>query len=285
MADTAGRVPRSHPSQACEHCRSSKIKCLPSDELHVCQKCRKSGLPCVWAARRPRKGTQVRGSKARISALEAKVDELVAQLVAQPNANEALAEVYPSPQSFASSQQGSAETPEALLGPGEGERLLSRFREMSLYFPFVVIPANACVASLALERPCLLLALLAVASCEDRAKQSRLEQMLRKALLDKIMLEGAKGLDLLAALLVYIAWYHFFYIPKVKQSSQWLHLATSMCFDLGLHLRPAQAVSRKVGLQLNHYRKVNLEDGEQHDDFFSREARRLYLGCYFLSNR
>ena len=76
--------------------------------------------------------------------------------------------------------------------------------------------------------------------------------------------------------------YHFYYIPKREQSYQMLQMAVSMCVDLGLNLRPQEAVNRKVGLRLAHYDKATAACVE-HDDYFSREARRAFIGCYYLS--
>jgi hypothetical protein len=76
--------------------------------------------------------------------------------------------------------------------------------------------------------------------------------------------------------------YHFYYMPKREQSYQLLQMAAAMCVDLGLNLSPSEAVSRKVGLRLSHYHKAD-KPSTEHDAFFCREARRAYLGCYYLS--
>jgi hypothetical protein len=74
--------------------------------------------------------------------------------------------------------------------------------------------------------------------------------------------------------------YHFFFIPKKEQSYQLLQIAIGMCIDMGLHLPPSEATSRKIGLRLDHYMQV-----ESDGDFFSKEGRRAYLGCYYLSTK
>ena len=95
------------------------------------------------------------------------------------------------------------------------------------------------------------------------------------------MFDGEKSLDLLAALLVYLSWYHFFYLPKKQQASQIMHLAASMSQDLGLHLRPKEAIAVRYGLNLEHYARQDEDSEAEHDAFFSREARRLYLGLFY----
>ena len=76
--------------------------------------------------------------------------------------------------------------------------------------------------------------------------------------------------------------YHFYYLPKREQSYQLLQMTIGMCVDLGLALKPVEAMARKVGLRMSHYRKADHPSAE-HDAFYSREARRAYLGCYYLS--
>ncbi|KAJ6131766.1 hypothetical protein N7471_006981 [Penicillium samsonianum] len=97
------------------------------------------------------------------------------------------------------------------------------------------------------------------------------------------MVHNERSLDLLDGILVYLAWYQFYYIPKKEQFNQLLHIAIGMVDDMGLNLRPAEAMSRKVGLRLTHYRKVSTPSAN-HDEFFTREARRAYLGCFYLSS-
>ncbi len=55
-------------------------------------------------------------------------------------------------------------------------------------------------------------------------------------------------------------------------------MAIGMTIDLGLDQRPYEASAFKVGLHLSHH-----QGGSQDDEFYSREARRAYLGCYYLS--
>jgi hypothetical protein len=83
---------------------------------------------------------------------------------------------------------------------------LATFREMSSYFPFVILPAEATVQSMFLEQPFLLLAVLAASSSAEKKLQHVLEEELRSTLSSRVVLEGEKSLDLLQGLLVYLAW-------------------------------------------------------------------------------
>jgi len=158
---------------------------------------------------------------------------------------------------------------------------LLQFRNMSLYFPFVVVPSSVSLEELATNRPMQCLAILTASAGDDRQLQNKLEDMLRKNLMERMMVDNEKTLDLLAALLVYLGWYHFYYVPKMDMMSQLLSLAVSICEDLGLEMSPEEVIRHKSLLRLEHHR-IGLHEGEQNDLFFSREARRLFLGTQYI---
>jgi hypothetical protein len=54
-----------------------------------------------------------------------------------------------------------------------------------------------------------------------------------------------------------------------------------MVVDLGLDQRPLDILGNRPGFDLTHYLEV--KDGERNEDFYSLDARRAYLGCYYLS--
>ena len=89
--------------------------------------------------------------------------------------------------------------------------LLSIFRNMSIYFPFVLLPTEYNIESLSEERPFLFLAMMATASSEDKPLQEILDRELRTMLSTKVILEGEKSIDLLQGLLVYLAWFAGFH--------------------------------------------------------------------------
>jgi hypothetical protein len=88
----------------------------------------------------------------------------------------------------------------------EAELLLSAFREKALMFPFVVVPPEATVPSLARHSPFQLLAILTAASNSDPLLRRQLDHEFRRILSSKVILGGQKSLDYLQGLLVYIAW-------------------------------------------------------------------------------
>lgn len=92
------------------------------------------------------------------------------------------------------------------LGPVTLEHLLDRFRGMASYFPFVRL-SNACTAaSMAKDRPFLLLAAVAAASSKYYHLQDALIRRFKESLSERVIMAGEKDLDLLQGLLVHLAW-------------------------------------------------------------------------------
>jgi hypothetical protein len=88
----------------------------------------------------------------------------------------------------------------------QAEELLMIFRQKAAGFPFVQIPADATVPSLARKTPFLLLGILTAASVRDRPLNHQLDHEFRRVLSMKVIVQGCKSLDYLQGLLVYIAW-------------------------------------------------------------------------------
>lgn len=86
------------------------------------------------------------------------------------------------------------------------KELFSSFRDMSIFFPFVVIPTTASVQSMAKDHPFLLLAVLTAASCTDVELHHQLDHEFRRVLGVKVMADSQRSLDFLQGLLVYISW-------------------------------------------------------------------------------
>jgi len=158
--------------------------------------------------------------------------------------------------------------------------LLSKFRRMCYYSPFVIISEESTVESMAQHQPFLLHAVFAISTQENKELQKTIESSFRELLLRAVTIEGEKSIDILQAFVVYLAWYHYFYIPMKQQFNQLLQIAISMCIDMGLDHPPSEAAARKIGLQLDHHYTIG---GAKCDRFFSKAARRAYLGCHYLS--
>jgi hypothetical protein len=191
-------------------------------------------------------------------------------------------QMYPS--AFARHLSNGA-TPETLISQGllticDVEICLEQFREMSVYFPFVTIPRDATAYTMLKDRPLLLHSALAVSTSANVHLQKVLEKNFKELMLRKLMLEAEKTIDLLQSILVCLGWGHFFHVPKRDQSYQLLQMAIGLCVDLGLNLTPSFAMQKKIGLHIDHYQPQGDVD---EDRFWSREARRAFLGCYLVS--
>lgn len=92
------------------------------------------------------------------------------------------------------------------LGPVVLEHLLDRFRGMASYFPFVQLPYACTAASMAENRPFLLLAAVAAASSKYCHLQDALIRQFKESLSQRVVMAGDKDLDLLQGLLVHLAW-------------------------------------------------------------------------------
>jgi len=88
----------------------------------------------------------------------------------------------------------------------QAEELLSSFRHIAPYFPFVQIPADATVPSLSRTSPFLLLAILTTASIRDPPLYHQLDHEFKRILSTKVIVEGRKSLDFVQGILVYVAW-------------------------------------------------------------------------------
>jgi hypothetical protein len=284
-----GLGPRRKGDLACDPCRLLKVKCLRDTEGDAtCRKCKRSGAACTWTSRQIRARRRPENSNARISALEAKIDQLMAVVAEQPftpTDSDGLTSETKDNQATVSQHDDCL--PSILhdrfqLSIDAADRCLRHFRNMTLYFPFIIIPASTSVEDLAQRNPTLLLAILTTSSSQDKILQVQLEEKLRKDLVDKIMLRGEKNLELLAALLVYLGWCHFYYVPGRDSIMQFMTLAISICEELGLGLTLEEAANRRIRHRLDHYKPTDHQIDDGHDTYFSGEARRLYLGTCFL---
>ena len=306
----------------------------------------RSGVECLFEEQKPRRKRDKPDSRARVAALERKLDEVIAQVsqsnrISQPDGNACNDENTPNTgtdgsqgshrgeasskkildasegvdglptpdsqthsghTSHASDTAGKARgfscpatsvfiqymsegaTPEILISRGhlsilDVEHYTELFRQMCSYFPFVIVPCDASVCTLLKDRPLLLHAVLAVATSSEVYLQKVLEKSFKEIMLNRLVLEAEKSIDLLQSILVCIAWGHFFHIPKRNQSYQLLQMAIGLCVDLGLNMEPSLAM-QKIGLHLDHFQPSG---NTEEDKFWSREARRAFLGCYHVS--
>ena len=101
----------------------------------------------------------------------------------------------------------SQEVPQLKPDGQEAEILLLEFKtNMTEQFPFVVIDSDSTSQSLHNERPLLWKAIMGAASHGNSDRQMALGANLLEDLTTRLLLKAEKSLDLLQALLVFIAW-------------------------------------------------------------------------------
>lgn len=96
---------------------------------------------------------------------------------------------------------------QGLITIAQAELLLQRFRHMSRFFPYVVVPPAATISDLRRRTPFLLLSILATASSQNRPLQVSFDQLFRKQLSDRFVVEGTNSLEMVQGLLIYLAWF------------------------------------------------------------------------------
>jgi hypothetical protein len=139
--------------------------------------------------------------------------------------------------------------------------LLESYRTMLEFFPFVTLPKECFCRDLLQQRPMLMFSVLTVASYDSALLQLTLSREFRKVVMIKIM-NGEKTLDLLQGLLVFIAWHHHYMDPQAVSIHMLIQICIGIAGDLGLDSIPAAHAK---------------------EDARDREAKRAYLGCYYLS--
>ncbi|KAF1832571.1 hypothetical protein BDW02DRAFT_502728 [Decorospora gaudefroyi] len=304
---------------ACERCRKHKVRCVPSDTASICQRCQKARVECVEhvARRRPAKARSDGQPPHKVRDFDKKLDKLSAIVAtmapSSPHSTLPSVAIVPS-QLTETSQQTPTQTPTAappvvalpppprtsilpVAGPqsenslpfwesmsdtlsclgrldpvirsisvAHMQTLLDTYRNMVDFFPFVLLPKECRCEDLLQHRPMLMFAMLTVSSYDSASLQSTLSREFRKVAMVRIM-KGEKSLDLLQGLLVFIAWHHHYMDVHAVSVPMLLQLCLGLANDLGL-----DKLSRTVRSPL------------QKDDPRDREAKRAYMGCYYLSS-
>jgi hypothetical protein len=150
--------------------------------------------------------------------------------------------------------------------------LLKEFKEsFILSFPFVVVPASENVETVRRHQPFLFLAIMATMTFETPTIQHALVEEFKSQIASRIIGYSHKSLEILQGLLVYAAWYHFFYKPKNQQLSVVIQLCVAMTQDLSL------AKDQKDKARMLDPRRSPREAIER----VSAE-KRAFLGTYFV---
>ncbi|KAA8576294.1 hypothetical protein MFRU_009g01910 [Monilinia fructicola] len=153
--------------------------------------------------------------------------------------------------------------------------------KMAPHMPAVVFPAGTTAAEIRKTKPILFLAILSASSGTNYPSlQKQLTKEVMSIYADRIICNGEKTLELIQALHVSTLWYwppeHF----EELKFYQLIHIAAVMAIDIGMGKKGKTGRTDKMksaGLWRDHpWRRTPYPDPE------TIEARRTWLGCYFL---
>ncbi|KAI1208402.1 uncharacterized protein F4807DRAFT_150841 [Annulohypoxylon truncatum] len=299
-------------NRACANCARVKCKCIYRTDDATCERCCRLKKQCV-ASISVGCRTAKRRQTSRTSRLEEKLDELVLRLEAQQRArSKGMINELDKPgeqdqsESNAESLPIASSTPATLtenLGgptlicrgktlessssyldeptPSEAEELLKRFREDTIgFFPFVYIPPHVTSQQLREAYPFLWLNIMCIAQASHKERLSLSDQA-RNIVVQKVVVNREKSLDLLLGLLALVGWSQR--QRREKDKPFWTLfsqlIATLVC-DLGLHMPQPENAPMFCGLgKDNDSRISNLFGTPTHD------VQRAVLGAFFLTSR
>ncbi|KAK3400372.1 hypothetical protein B0T20DRAFT_182940 [Sordaria brevicollis] len=164
----------------------------------------------------------------------------------------------------------------------EAERLLKLYQEdYHPRFPFVPVPQNTSAQDLFQKQPFLFRTIIQIVAPQNAAAQRAFTTWFREYIATHIVVKQEKRLDLLQAILLFIAWSESHYYAESWVTN--LHqLAVGLMVDLGLNsYKPAKHFDN--GANQFH------EDAKRLNGFRSRpphtlEDMRTYLGCFYVSS-
>lgn len=261
--------------RACVNCTSVKSKCLPlsADE---CQRCNRLGKRCTYlnvvekrkspssasyvlskpqrlvemltcVASRTRlleqrlnrvltmlseraKGTPLSGFITQLSTadLDLEIDMLGVDRISGSSL----------PRSFAP-QQSLDVIEYGFITLDEAQILLDNYRTRAVpHFPFVPISPGTTVASLKSAKPFLFMCIMATMKVDNCTIQRQIGEEVRMQAHQRVLMQSESSLELLQGLLVYIAWYQYFFSYEKQQIVQLAQLCVSLVQNLGLDQNP-----------------------------------------------
>ena len=138
------------------------------------------------------------------------------------------------------SETPSAEYGDSVFGYGlrdlyQSEEILAIFRrDYCSEFPFVLLSTDETSESLRHYKPFLFLSIVAATSYTNPQLQQRLAREIQKQIASRMIINNEKSLDLLQGLLVYLAWYHYFFQDGSSQILLLLQLCVTLVNEMGL---------------------------------------------------
>ncbi|KAI2466262.1 hypothetical protein F4781DRAFT_406531 [Annulohypoxylon bovei var. microspora] len=259
--------------RACTNCARVKCKCIYRTEDTTCERCHRLKKQCIGSIPVGRRVAKRRGVS-RTARLEEKLDELVSRLKARQGAGSKEAEkelISPGEQGERESNTenlslaaltpvtatdslggttllGAGKSPDPSVSypdepsPPEAEGLLKRFREETIgFFPFVYIPPHMTSQQLKELYPFLWLNIMCVAQTSPKTRLALSDQV-RSIVIQKVVVDREKSLDLLLGLLTLVGWSQ----RQRRDKPFWTlfsQFIVTLVYDLGLHKPQPESTS------------------------------------------
>ncbi|PLB46509.1 hypothetical protein P170DRAFT_457119 [Aspergillus steynii IBT 23096] len=236
---------------ACMACAQAKCRCLPRGSGGKCQRCNRLNKECVQSQRK-----RTPKPLSRTAQLEQKVDGLLSLLSAstsvdesgarratglEQNVQQSLSADLANPRTHSSSGFTPTESPQ---GNSEVDRigyedtLLTSFRTKKLpCFPFVHIPDTTSAQKFKQESP-YLWRCIEVTESRNVDALDDFTTRLRREISNAVLVELEKSLDLLQAILAYLAWITYESFPMKSSLCMYCQLACGLIIELGLTTAP-----------------------------------------------
>ncbi|KAF5652036.1 cercosporin resistance protein [Fusarium sp. NRRL 25303] len=251
--------------RACVNCTSVKSKCLPfsSDE---CQRCNRLGKRCTYLnvvekRKSPSSSSRTRLLEQRLSRVLAllgaqaqgtPMSGFVAQLAAGDLNMNVLngSQLGQLPLSHGLTLQGTLDVVDrGFIRLIEAQSLLDNYRNKAIeHFPFVPISSETTVASLRATKPFLFMCIVATMKFDNCSIQHQIGEEIRNQAHQRVLMQSESTLEILQGLLIYLAWYQYFFISYEKQQIVPIaQLCISLVQNLGLDQNPDN-MRRKVDL-------------------------------------
>ncbi|KAH8807601.1 hypothetical protein F5884DRAFT_857175 [Xylogone sp. PMI_703] len=296
MEEPTSRI-RRRARKACLPCASMKAKCVTRAGCSECERCQQQNRPCANQVPKTRK-TRKPLATTRVEELEKKVESLVTMIessqvstsVDRPsdqspthinNASDLGVNMQHSEADIES--QDEPVSTEILAADNftsyghNAEELLRIYREeISVYFPFIIIPLQTSARSLEAQKPLLWKVIVIIAAIQSPLLQITLGKSVREEIITRLVVNSEDSFELLQALLLYTTWHHQFTIrPHITNL---IHLAKALVANLGIDRWPGSAERRRFYFEGN----IDSENPNCPALLRSTDERRALLGCLFL---
>ncbi|KOC13312.1 alkaline D-peptidase [Aspergillus flavus AF70] len=266
-------------SSTCQNCAKSKVRCVRnSEESDICSRCARLNKQCVYRET----GRRFKGFKKdrQIEALESKINELMANCESTSTK-----QTTPGNATYNSNDEEADQATMDVVARGylsmeAAQSFIDIYRtDMTLHFPFVVIPPQVTATDLRQQKPFLFLAVLASAAYSNMPLQRLLGREFKKIIASRMITSGEVSFELLQGMLVFLAWSH--YHSRPHRYTQFLQLAIGLMVELRLD-RPPQTKTWKTALKFN--KEYTLDDEQYIRPSWGLDEQRAVVGCYYLSS-